>query len=127
MEMTQENFDLQAWQQQGQEALNNLLESRTSLVSELNVVDQKIGEIKDALGVEKKTRRTRIRPVILDILAQNIGQWLTLDSVVTAACQHLDGVEAASVTAAVRRAIREFDNLEEVDSKVRMVDETSSE
>ena len=122
--MTQENFDIQAWQQQGQTALTGLQAARGVLITDLEDVDHKIEEIKEALGLsqeDQKVRRVRIRPAIFDILEKHLGEWMPMDVVVREVCAQLDGADALSVVSAIRRTIRAFDNVEEQDSQVRLV------
>ena len=118
----QGNFDLDAWQTQGKQALSDLQGKKASLLNELDEINNMISKIEDALGGSRKPRRVRIRPSIVGALKERPGVWMPVDDVVHAVCKEVEGVDVTSVLAAIRRTVREIDNIEESDNnEIRIV------
>jgi hypothetical protein len=117
--MTQEKFDLNAWQAEGQEALDRLKQQRSELLSDLQGLDDQIKKIEETLGHTSKKRRVRIRPRILDIVTQNPGSWIAVDTVVHTIKNDQPDAEESAIRTAITRAARDIQNLEEREGELR--------
>lgn len=108
-----EKFDINAWQEQGKKALEELQEQKTSLEEQLDKVCDEIAEIETALGIApERQKRVRLRPLILGQAEANKGKRIPLEVVVQAVQENLEvEVEESIILTAINRAVKAVEEL----------------
>ncbi len=111
-----EKFDVTGWKNQAQTALETLLAKRADTLLQLDTQDKEIDELSAALGLQKTTEgtRRRLRGPILAFL-ETLNAPVSIQ--VLAESLDVEGATEDQITKAVRRTVRDCENVAYADEE----------
>jgi len=94
--MTESNFNISSWMEEGKKALDSLHEEKACMEEKLGEIQTQIVDIEKTLGIgPRRAKRIRLRPSIVDVLEANKGKRVPMESLVESVKSLIDEADVS--------------------------------